>query len=55
MYYYGIGLSQSNTEAAKCYRLAADQGDTSAQSQLELLKSLEIESTVEISSKIVRA
>lgn len=55
MYYYGIGLSQSNTEAAKWYRLAADQGDTSAQSQLELLKSLEIESTVEISSKIVRA
>jgi TPR repeat protein len=54
MYYYGIGLSQSNTEAAKWYRLAADQGDTSAQSQLELLKSLEIESTVEISSKIVR-
>ena len=54
MYYYGVGIPQSYTEAVKWYRLAADQGNASAQSQLELLKSLEIESTVEIPSKIIK-
>ena len=54
MYYYGVSVPQSYTEAVKWYRLDADQGNASAQSQLELLKGLEIESTVEIPSKIIK-
>ena len=37
MYANGTGVPQNNTEAARLYRLAADQGDVQAQSNLGVL------------------
>ena len=37
LYYDGDGVPQDDTEAAKWYRLAADQGHEAAQNSLDLL------------------